>query len=88
MEKKQKTIMNRRKFRQLIQSIFAVKDQEMLCSQFFDILPRFVDLQVAGEDVDKSFPGVTHHLQQCPECNEVYEALFKEVQSNNDNDKT
>ena len=88
MEKKQKTIMNRRKFRQLIQSIFAVKDQEMLCSEFFDTLPRFVDLQVAGEDVDRSFPGVSHHLQQCPECNEVYEALFKAVQSDNDTPKT
>jgi hypothetical protein len=79
--------MNRAKFRQLILSIFAVKDQEMLCSKFFDILPRFVDLQVAGEDVDKSFPGVGHHLQQCPECNEVYEALLKAVQSNNETDK-
>jgi hypothetical protein len=88
MEKMQKTIMNRRKFRQLIQSIFAVKDQEIICSEFFDILPRFVDLQVSGKDVDKSFPGVSHHLQQCPECNEVYEALFKAAQSDNDTDKT
>ncbi len=73
--------MNRRKFRQLIQSIFAVKDEEMLCSEFFDILPRYVDLQVARKDASKLFPGVSHHLQQCPECKEVYEALLKAVQS-------
>ena len=79
--------MNRAKFRQLVRSIFAVKDQEMLCSEFFDILPRFVDLQVAGEDVDRPFPGVSHHLQQCPECKEVYEALLKAVQSNKETPK-
>jgi hypothetical protein len=79
--------MNRGKFRQLIRSIFAVKDQEMLCSEFFDILPRFVDRQVAGEEADKLFPGVSHHLQQCPECNEVYEALLKAVQSNKETPK-
>ena len=79
--------MNREKFRQLIDSIFAVKDQEMLCSEFFAILPRFVDLQVAGEDVDKSFPGISHHLQQCPECKEVYEALLKAVEWDNETDK-
>jgi hypothetical protein len=38
--------------------------------------------------VDRSFPDVSHHLQQCPECKEVYEALFKAVQSDNDTDKT
>lgn len=79
--------MNRGKFRQLIRSIFAVKDQEMLCSEFFDILPRFVDRQVAGEEADKFFPGVSHHLQQCAECNEVYEALLKAVQSNKETPK-
>jgi hypothetical protein len=31
--------------------------------------------------VDKLFPKVSHHLFQCPECNEVYQALLKAVQS-------
>jgi hypothetical protein len=43
------------KFKWLIQSIFAVQDEEMLCSEFFDILPRNVDLQLAGKDADKLF---------------------------------
>lgn len=79
--------MNLGKFRQLIRSIFAVKDQEMLCSEFFDILPHFVDLQVAGKDADKLFLEVSHHLQQCPECNEVYEAVLKAVQSDKETPK-
>jgi hypothetical protein len=69
------------KFKWLFRSIFAVQDEEMLCSEFFEILPRYVDLQLEGNDVDKLFPKVIHHLHQCPECNEVYQALLQAVQS-------
>jgi hypothetical protein len=69
------------KFQELIRSIFAVRDEEMLCSEFFDILPRYVDRQLAGEDVDKLLPEVGHHLHQCPECDEVYQALLRAVKS-------
>ena len=70
------------KVQELIRSIFAVRDEEMLCSEFFDILPRYVDRQLAGEDVDKLLPEVGHHLHQCPECDEVYQALLRVVKSN------
>jgi hypothetical protein len=69
------------RFNWLIRSIFAVREREMLCSEFFEILPRYVELQLAGEDVDRLFPKLNHHLYQCPECNEVYQALVKAVQS-------
>ena len=59
----------------------------MLCSEFFDILPRYVDLQLEGKDVDKVFPKLKHHLHQCPECNEVYRALLQAVQSEKESDK-
>ena len=59
----------------------------MLCSKFFDILPRYVDLQLEGKDIEKFFPDVRHHLHQCPECNEVYQALLKAVQSEKEPDK-
>jgi predicted anti-sigma-YlaC factor YlaD len=75
------------KFKWLIRSIFAVQDKEMLCSKFFDVLPRYVDLQLKGKDVDKVFPEVRHHLHQCPECNEVYQALLQAVQSEKEPDK-
>jgi predicted anti-sigma-YlaC factor YlaD len=75
------------KFKWLIRSIFAVHDKEMLCSKFFDILPRYVDLQLEGKDLQKIFPEVSHHLHQCPECNEVYQALLQTVQSEKEPDK-
>lgn len=76
--------MTSEKFKWLIRSIFAVREREMLCSEFFEILPRYVDLQLAGQEVDKLFPQLTHHLHQCPECDEVYQALRKAVQSEKD----
>jgi hypothetical protein len=75
------------KFKWLFRSIFAVQDEEMLCSEFFDILPHYVDLQLEGEDVHKLFPKLSHHLHQCPECDEVYQALLKAVQSEKDSGK-
>jgi hypothetical protein len=75
------------KFRWLIRSIFTVQDREMLCSKFFDILPRYVDLQVEGKDLEQIFPQVSQHLHQCPECNEVYQALLHAVQPGKERDK-
>ncbi len=66
---------------QLIQSIFTTRDEEILCSEFFDRLPRFVDLQVSGQDAATLLPEVSHHLGQCPECKEVYEALLEAAQA-------
>lgn len=69
--------MNREQFQQLIHSIFSSTDEEIVCSEFFDQLPRFVDLWLAGRDAPALLPQVHHHLGQCPECNEVYEALLE-----------
>lgn len=80
-------IVTLEKFKWLIRSIFAVQENEILCSNFFDILPRYVDLQLEEKDVEKIFPEVSHHLHQCPECNEVYQALLQAVQSKKEPDK-
>ena len=39
--------MKQKDFTRLIDTIFAVKSgEEMLCSEYFDELPRYVDLEV------------------------------------------
>ena len=73
--------MKLEKFKQLIQSVFAVRDEEILCSEFFEILPRFVDLQISKENAAELLPEVSHHLHQCPECDEIYQALLQAAQS-------
>ncbi len=73
--------MKRDRFEQLIQSIFAARESEILCGEFFDLLPQYVDLQMARQDPAALLPQVSHHLHQCPECNEVYLALLQAVQT-------
>ncbi len=69
--------MRREQFRQFIASVFNAEERELLCSEFFDRLPRYVDLELAGEDSGVMLPDVKHHLGQCPECHEVYVALLE-----------
>lgn len=59
----------------------AARNDEILCSQFFELLPRFVDLELSGENAALLIPQVSHHLGQCPECCEVYQALLQAVRS-------
>lgn len=80
--------MKKETLEHLIRSIFAVKESEILCGEFFDLLPRFVDLQVSGQDAATTLPQVSHHLHQCPECNEVYLALMHATQSDEEAEST
>ena len=74
-------------FTRLIDTIFAVKSgEEMLCSEYFEELPRYVDFEVAGQDAAALLPEVKHHMHQCPECEEVYLALRQLVGKENSSD--
>ncbi len=66
----------------------AARNDEILCSQFFKLLPRFVNLELLGENAALLLPQVSHHLAQCPECREVYQALLEAARSEGPTDKT
>ncbi len=80
--------MKKDRFEKLVRTIFAVKESEILCSEFFDILPRYVDLQLSGQDPTTILPDVSHHLHQCPECHEVYLALLQATEAADDPETT
>jgi hypothetical protein len=67
--------VKRAAYKQAIQGILKVKDQEILCSEFAAKLPRYVDLVTAGDNPSQQMPEVSHHIHQCPECGDVYRAL-------------
>ena len=54
-------------------------DQELACDECAETLDRFVELAVAGEDVQKLYPMIHHHLEMCGECHEEYQALLRIV---------
>ena len=43
--------MKRKDFRRLIDTVFAASaGEEMSCSDYFDQLPRYVELEASGQD--------------------------------------
>ena len=49
---------------------------EVTCAQCFELLDRYVELEVAGADADAHLPGLRTHLDGCPACREEHESLL------------
>ena len=41
---------------------------EVTCDQCFELLDRYVDLELDGVDADARLPGLRAHLAGCPAC--------------------
>jgi predicted anti-sigma-YlaC factor YlaD len=59
----------------LVQLVARTRDEELSCSACFDLLPQYVDIEVAGEAPDLQLPLFRRHLEQCSVCREEYETL-------------
>ena len=79
--------MNHAQFLELLRAIFDTRDDEIVCSEFFELLPKYVDLVLATADASglgepaEALPQVAHHILQCSECAEAYEALLETERS-------
>ena len=49
---------------------------ELTCEECFEHLDRYVELELAGPDADRSVPGMRAHLDGCPACDEDHESLL------------
>jgi predicted anti-sigma-YlaC factor YlaD len=65
-------------FLEFLRSVFDAYEREMVCSEFFEALPSYVDWVVAGRPgpADEALISVEHHIGQCKECREAYTALI------------
>ena len=59
----------------LLRRIADTADEELSCSECFDLIAGYVDLEVGGRDPATSAPGLAQHLRQCGVCHEEYEVL-------------
>lgn len=50
-------------------------DPEIGCEECFDLLDRYVELEVAGRPADELVPGMRPHLEGCPACAEERDSL-------------
>jgi len=49
---------------------------EVSCETCFELLDRYVELEVEGLDADAALPGLHAHLDGCPACHEEHESLL------------
>ncbi|MFQ5593590.1 MAG: anti-sigma factor [Anaerolineae bacterium] len=69
--------MNHDEIEQLIHRILATEDEEINCAQVFELIARYVDMEVAGEDVAQLLPLVYEHLVQCEMCSDLHSTLYE-----------
>ena len=58
-----------------LRRLLGPEGPEVTCEVCFDELDRYVDLQLAGADAERSIPGMAAHLQGCPACSEEHASL-------------
>jgi len=67
--------MKRSDLEQVLGRLLGPAEQDIGCDACFDHLDRYVELELAGEDVDAAIPGFRAHLDGCPACREEHESL-------------
>lgn len=67
--------MDRKRFEKWLRNIYETRDEEISCTECFDQVSRFVDLEISGENAVIQMPQIKQHLNQCRACGEEYEAL-------------
>jgi len=54
------------------------------CAAGEEILDAYVELELAGEDPARRFPGTAIHLRACPGCSVDHDALLEAARSYGD----
>ena len=73
--------MNSKSFLQNIQN---TRDDEISCSECFDLTSQFIELELTTGDYEIRMPQLRHHLNQCSACREEYETLRDLVRLENE----
>jgi hypothetical protein len=63
------------RFERWLKNIYNTQDEEISCSECFDAVSGFVEMELAGEDAAAKIPQVKQHLDQCAACRQEYETL-------------
>jgi anti-sigma factor RsiW len=67
--------MERPDLHQALGRLLGPGEPEIGCDECFDQLDRYVELELAGADADRTLPGLRAHLDGCPACREEHESL-------------
>ncbi|HSL46958.1 MAG TPA: hypothetical protein VK897_26210 [Anaerolineales bacterium] len=67
--------MKKDRFERWLKHIHETQQEEISCSECFDSVSHFVEVELLGEDPAIKMPQVKQHLNQCAACREEYETL-------------
>ena len=67
--------------RQALARLLGPAGPEVGCDECFDLIDRYVELQLAGQDADSAIPGLRAHLAGCPACAEEHQSLLALVRT-------
>ncbi|HEY1277742.1 MAG TPA: hypothetical protein VGF25_22735 [Thermoleophilaceae bacterium] len=59
-----------------LEELLRAKDDDEGCAAGADILDAYVDLELAGMDPTRVFPGTAIHLQSCAGCRADHDGLL------------
>ena len=62
-------------FENWLKNIYETRAEEISCTECFDLVSRFVELEASGQDAAAKLPQLKQHLQQCRACRDEYETL-------------
>jgi hypothetical protein len=60
-----------------VDDLLRVKDGDAGCTAGEAILDAYVELELAGEDPARVFPGTAIHLESCPGCRADHDGLLE-----------
>jgi len=68
-------LMNHSRFKNWLRNIRETRDEEISCTDCFELVSHFVELEITGQDAVAKLPQLKQHLDQCRACREEYETL-------------
>lgn len=67
--------MKHDRFEGWLRNIYETREEEISCTECFELVSPFVELELSGQDAAAKIPQVKQHLDQCRACRDEYEAL-------------
>jgi hypothetical protein len=60
-----------------LDELLRAQDGDAGCARGEGVLDVYVELELAGEDPARAFPGTAIHLQSCPGCRADHDGLLE-----------
>jgi hypothetical protein len=60
---------------EMLRALLGPAGPELSCEECFELLDRYVELELAGSNADEAVRGMRAHLEGCPACHEDHASL-------------